>query len=128
MIEGKNKDNHCNVCPNTLRGLCCWFSYYDGTDNFVVYPCEYLNKKTRRCKIYKKRSTVKHCLTMEKALIEGALPLECPYVKESDVIPIRPNKTYNKKKLEMIKKNGIQKGRFHISNGSRRQKGLSIET
>jgi uncharacterized cysteine cluster protein YcgN (CxxCxxCC family) len=110
MIKGKT-DNHCNTCPSTLRGMCCYFSFYDGTDNFVVYPCEYLNKKTRRCTIYKNRFTIPHCLTVKEALIEGALPKECPYVKESDIVPIRPNKTYNKKKLEMMI-NGIKKRRF----------------
>ena len=115
MIKGKNTDNYCNVCPASLRGMCCWFTYYDGTDNFIIYPCEYLSKKTRRCKVYSKRFNIKHCLSVEDALKEGALPLECAYVKESDVIPIRPHKKINIKKLEMIK-NGIKEGRFSASN------------
>lgn len=116
MIEGKNKD-HCNTCPASIRGMCCWFSMDDGTDNFIIYPCEHLNKKTRRCKVYKKRSTVSHCLSMEKALIYGALPKECGFVKESDVIPIRPNKTYNKEKREMIIYE-LKKRRLSVSNSS----------
>ena len=115
MIKGKNK-NHCDTCPTSIRSMCCWYSYYDGVDNFIIYPCEYLSKKTRRCLIYKNRFKINpKCLTVEKALIEGGFPKECPYVKESDIIPVRPNKSYNKDKIEMIK-NGIQKGRFHATN------------
>lgn len=114
MIKGKNEENYCNVCPASIRGMCCWFSHYDGADNFVIYPCEYLSKKTRRCKVYNKRFNIKHCLTVEESLIEGAFPLECAYVKESDVIPIRPNKTINTNKREMIK-NGIKKRRFQAT-------------
>lgn len=120
-------NNYCNRCPTGLRGVCCWFSYYDGTNNFVVYPCPHLSKKTKRCKVYKNRYKVKHCLSVKKALIEGALPLGCPYVMKSDVIPIRPNKTVNIKKLEMIK-NGVKKGRFHISDDSQRGKSIRATT
>ncbi len=78
---------------------------YDGVDNFIIGPCPHLNKKTRRCKIYKKRLEInKRCLPLNKALEQGALPKECPYVQEWDGTPIRPNKTINnEKRLEMIK-------------------------
>ena len=128
MIEDRNNINYCNTCPSIMRGMCCWFSHYDGTDNFIIYPCDYLSKKTRRCKIYKNRFKINpKCLKLEDALLEGALPIECPYVIESDVIPIRPNKSINIKKIEMIK-NGIKKGRFHAINSSERSKVLSSET
>ncbi|KKL48943.1 hypothetical protein LCGC14_2320440, partial [marine sediment metagenome] len=61
-------NNYCNTCPSTLRGMCCWFSFYDGTDNFLIYPCQYLSKKTRRCTIYKKRFKVnKKCVELDEA-------------------------------------------------------------
>lgn len=95
--------NYCNTCPTTIRGLCCYFSYYDGVDNFVVSPCKYLNKKTRRCTIYKKRFEInKRCLPLNKALEQGALPKECRYVQEWDGTPIRPNKTINNEKLKEL--------------------------
>ncbi|KKM72325.1 hypothetical protein LCGC14_1421650 [marine sediment metagenome] len=121
-------ENYCNRCPTGLRGICCWYSMYDGTDNFVVQPCEYLSKKTKRCKDYKNRFKINpNCLTVEQALIEGALPLGCPYVMKSDVIPIRPNKTVNIKKMEMIK-NGNEEGRFRISDGIEWIKGIASKT
>lgn len=107
MIKGKNT-NYCNTCPTGLRGLCCWHSLYDGTEHFIIYPCEYLSLKTNRCKIYKKRFKINpECYTVLKALTTGALPKECPYVIESDIVPKIPNKIFNIKKLEMIK-NGIK--------------------
>jgi hypothetical protein len=123
-MKGKNK-NHCNICPADLRGMCCWYSYFDGTDNFVIYPCEYLSKKTRRCKIYKNRFKINpNCLTVDEALKEGQLPIKCAYVIESSIIPIRPHKSINVDKIEMIK-NGIKKGRFHTSDRLERAKGIS---
>lgn len=102
------KNNYCNTCPTGLRGVCCWHSYFDGTTNWAIEPCPYLNK-AGRCKIYKNRFIInKRCLTVDKALTEGALPKECPYVKESVIIPVRPNKILKK---EMIKY-GVQKRRF----------------
>lgn len=84
--------NYCNTCPTGIRGICCYISYYDGTIHLAKKPCPYLNK-AGRCKIYKKRFTInKRCLTVEKALLASALPKECQYVKESDIIPVRPNK------------------------------------
>ncbi len=122
------KNNYCNRCPTGLRGICCWYSMYDGTDNFVVYPCKFLSKKIKRCKVYKNRFEKNpNCLTVEQALIEGALPLGCPYVMKSDVLPIRPNKTVNIKKMELIK-NGIEEGRFRISDGIEWIKGIASKT
>ena len=105
MIE---VENYCNTCLSTLRGLCCYHSLYDGTENIAVYPCKYLSKKTRRCTIYKKRFKInKNCLDIDKAYSEGALPKDCPYVKDYDYPPVRPFKTVNVKKLlEMRKNNG----------------------
>jgi len=97
--------NYCNQCPSSLRGLCCYISMDDGIDNFILYPCPYLSKKTRRCKVYKNRFEInKRCLSLNKALEQGALPKECPYVQEWDGTPIRPNKTINKiKRMEVDK-------------------------
>lgn len=105
------KKNYCNQCPSTLRGLCCWLSMDDGVDNFIVFPCKYLSKKTRRCTIYKKRFEInKRCLPLKKALEQGALPKECPYVKEWKGTPIRPNKIFNKnKRMELINKWKLEK-------------------
>ena len=124
MIEGKN-ENHCNTCPTSIRGMCCWFSFYDRTDNFIIFPCKYLSKKTRRCTIYKNRFKINDkCLKVSDALKQGAFPKECAYVKESDIKPVIPNKIYNKeKRIEMIK-DGLEKRRFHTNSGTRRKEGI----
>ena len=104
--------NYCNQCPSSLRGMCCWLSHYDGVDNFIVFPCKYLSKKTRRCTVYKKRFEInKWCLSLNKALEQGALPKACPYVQEWEGTPTRPNKTVNKQKRDEII-NGIKKRRL----------------
>ncbi|KKN56978.1 hypothetical protein LCGC14_0567000 [marine sediment metagenome] len=114
-------ENYCNKCPTILRGMCCYFSYFDGTDNFITHPCLYLSKKTKRCKIYKKRFKINpQCLSVQKGLHEGSFPEECPYVKNSNIVPIRPYKIYIRgnlieEKLIELKvkiKNGIKKRRF----------------
>jgi len=99
------KVNYCNQCPSSLRGMCCWFSIYDGVDNFIVRPCPYLSKKTRRCTIYKKRFEINpRCLTLKKGLERGAFPKECAYVKEYKGKSELPCKTVNnKKRNELIK-------------------------
>ena len=78
--------------------------FFDGEDNFIIYPCRNLNKKTRRCKIYKKRFKInKDCLNTEEMLKQGAVPEGCAYVKEnSDIQPIYPYKTINKKKRDEL--------------------------
>ncbi len=119
-------NNYCNTCPSSIRGMCCWFSYFDGTDNFVVFPCKYLSKKTRRCTIYKKRFIINpKCMGIDEAYMMGGLPENCPYVEDYDFEPSLPFKIYNKeKRIEMIK-NGIEKRRFHISNCSERSESIS---
>lgn len=121
--------NYCNTCPSSLRGMCCWFSFYDGLDNFLIYPCKYLSEKTKRCTIYKKRFKInKKCVELDEAYMMGGLPESCPYVEDYDFEPTLPFKTVNIKKrnklIEMIK-NGIEKGRFHASNSSERSEGIS---
>ena len=107
-------NNYCNTCPNTIRGICCWFSLYDGVDNFIVYPCKYLSKKTRRCTIYKNRFKInKNCTNIDRAYYAGALPKDCRYVKDYDpniYPPIRPFKTiHEQKRKELIKKWKLKK-------------------
>ena len=96
--------NYCNQCPTKIRGMCCYYSFFDGKENFIIYPCKYLNKKTRRCKVYKNRF-IKNpgCLNREEMLKRGAVPKECAYVKEYPTIqPIRPYKTINNKKRDEL--------------------------
>ena len=96
--------NYCNKCPSSIRGMCCYFSFFDGTENFLTYPCKWLRKRSRRCKIYKKRFKINpKCLTVDQGLKIGSFPKECPYVKKSNVVPVIPYKTYNREKLIIIK-------------------------
>ena len=128
MIHGEN-DNYCNTCPTSIRGMCCWFSYFDGEENFIIFPCNYLNKKTRRCTIYKDRFKINpHCLDIDTAYMMGALPKECAYVKLYDFEPSLPFKTVNLKKLKEMIKNGIQKGRFPKKDDIRRALVSSTQT
>ena len=104
--------NHCNECPTKIRGMCCYLSYFDGEENFILGPCKYLNKKTRRCTIYKKRFKInKDCLNVEEMIEQGAVPKECAYVNDnSDVQPIQPYKTINNiKRNELIKQWKLKK-------------------
>ena len=100
--------NHCNTCPTSVRGLCCWISIFDGRENFVIYPCKYLSTKTKRCTVYKKRFNVnKKCWTIEKALKNGGLPEACKYAQESD-IPIKvPYKTKNQEIIKLWQQQGM---------------------
>ena len=128
----KEANNHCNNCPHDIRGICCWFSYFDGVENFIIFPCEHLSKKTKRCKIYKKRFKVaKWCMDLDTAYMMGALPEACPYVKDYDFEPSIPFKTINyekfKKTKEMIK-NGFEKRRFLANNRSRRTESIRVKT
>ena len=98
--------NYCNQCPTKIRGMCCYYSFFDGEENFILFPCEHLSKKTRRCKVYKNRF-IKNpgCLSVEEMLKQGAIPEECAYHTESPHIqPIRPYKTINNKKRDELKR------------------------
>ena len=104
-------ENYCNRCPTSIRGMCCYVSYYDGEENFILGPCIYLNNKTRRCKVYKNRLEInKECLNVEDMLLQGACPKECEYIKDSFTTPQHPYKTINnKKRNEMIKQWKLEK-------------------
>ena len=97
--------NYCNHCPTKIRGMCCYYSFFDGEENFILFPCEHLSKKTRRCKIYKKRFKIKKdCLNIEEMLKQGAVPKGCAYVKEyPDIQTVLPYKTINKTKRDDLK-------------------------
>ena len=104
--------NYCNQCPTKIRGMCCYYSFFDGEENFILYPCKYLSKKTRRCKIYKNRFKInKDCLNFEEMLKQGAVPEGCAYVKENpNIQAVIPYKTINnKKRNEMIKQWKLKK-------------------
>ena len=104
--------NHCNECPTKIRGMCCYLSFFDGEENFIIAPCKYLNKKTRRCTIYKNRFKInKDCLNVDEMIKQGAVPRECAYVKDyPDNQPIHPYKTLNhKKRIELIKQWKLEK-------------------
>lgn len=78
-------NNHCNTCPNEIRGLCCFHKKtYNPNTGELIYsePCQYLNK-AKRCRIYKKRHEINpNCLHIEYAVKICALPPACPYYKE----------------------------------------------
>lgn len=83
MATTEISENYCNTCPSKIRGLCCYHkkNFIENT-NEVIYsnPCEYLSKKTRRCKIYKKRFEINpNCMDIEKAIRFRVLPPECKY-------------------------------------------------
>lgn len=99
-------ENYCNTCPSGIRGLCCHYSMYDGIEHVITDKCPYLTK-AGRCSIYDKRFDKNpKCLTVDKALRTGALPEECAYVKNSDIIPDKPYK-------KRVIKNEYKKRRFN---------------
>lgn len=90
--------NLCNKCLASIRGKCCYSSFWI-IDNDQVHwkislskhPCKYLNTKTGRCKIYKKRYELNpNCLTIKEMIIMGTVPKECLYIKD--------NQKYQKRK------------------------------
>lgn len=90
--------NLCNKCPSSIRGKCCYFltEIIDNNRIHLIislskHPCKYLNTKTGRCKIYKKRHEMNpNCLTIKEMILIGTVPKECLYVKD--------NQDYQKRK------------------------------
>lgn len=90
--------NPCNKCPVSIRGRCCYFSteIIDDNQNHLKislskHPCKYLNTKTGRCKVYKKRHELNpNCLTIKEMILIGTVPKECLHVKD--------NQDYQKRK------------------------------
>ena len=83
--------NLCNKCPVSIRGRCCYFSteIIDNNQNHMKislskHPCKYLNTKTGRCKVYKKRYEMNpNCLTIKEMILIGTIHKECLYVKNN---------------------------------------------
>jgi len=69
----------CNRC-----GKCCYVKFINpnGTISQSNIPCQYLDTKTRLCKVYNRRFEVNpDCLAITADLIRmpGFLPDDCPY-------------------------------------------------
>lgn len=84
----KYKENLCNQCPVQIRGKCCYTftQIIDNSSSWLIplskHPCKYLNTKTGRCSIYKKRHLLNpNCLTIKEMILCGTIPKECLYVK-----------------------------------------------
>ncbi len=71
------------LCENC--GRCCYEKYeYRGKIFYTDVPCQYLDSKTNRCRIYSNRATIHpECAQLTPELIvAGILPSDCPYVKK----------------------------------------------
>lgn len=85
------EENLCNRCPAHIRGKCCYFSTWLIDDNQIdwklslsKHPCKYLNTKTGRCKVYKKRHEINpNCLTIKEMILLGTISKDCLYVKNN---------------------------------------------
>ena len=90
--------NLCNKCPTSIRGKCCYVSFriIDNDQSHQIislskHPCKYLNTKTGRYKVYKKRHEINpNCLTIKEMILCGTILKECLYVKN--------NQEYQKRK------------------------------
>jgi uncharacterized protein len=77
----KNWDSYCNQC-----GLCCYEKKrsWNGVITLDLNrPCEYLDTKTKLCKVYERRLKVcRHCrkVTIFHAWFSRYLPDSCGYV------------------------------------------------
>lgn len=65
-------------------GKCC---YYNIEIAGVLYkshkPCYFLDTKTNLCRVYPERfKRNPQCLTIAEAIIQRALPADCPYVAD----------------------------------------------
>ena len=112
--------NLCNKCPASIRGRCCYFLTEIIDNNHIhwklslsKHPCKYLNTKTGRCKVYKKRHEMNpNCLTIKEMILMGTISKECLYVKDDqeyqkrkDIVLIKHPiniSEYVKKKYEEI--------------------------
>jgi len=89
-LRKKRDLNLCGMCPEKVRGLCCFTSYiYEDSDkkyNIILdrHPCKYLDQKTKLCTVFERRFNLdKVCLEIGKAIKHNALPADCLYVKNN---------------------------------------------
>jgi uncharacterized protein len=73
-----NKEDICRKC-----GKCCHKkTWKDGKIILLQTHCQHLDPETNLCTIYQDRFKLYNCLTIEQAIINKALPKDCPYVKD----------------------------------------------
>jgi len=68
-------------------GRCCYEKYeYRGKIYYTDTPCQYLDTKTKLCRIYSQRSKLHpDCVCLTPVLVRaGILPETCPYVIRHD--------------------------------------------
>lgn len=89
-LRKKRDLNLCMMCPDDVRGLCCYTSglYTDNGKQYnIIYDkhsCPYLDKKAGLCTVFETRFTTRpQCLEIGKAIKHNALPADCLYVKNN---------------------------------------------
>ncbi|MDH3999139.1 MAG: hypothetical protein OET90_09920 [Desulfuromonadales bacterium] len=76
-------------------GRCCYEKIdFEGQIYYTAIPCEFLDVETRLCKVYPDRDTARPgCVRLDPDTAQkGFLPVDCPYVADSDdyVAPTMP--------------------------------------
>jgi hypothetical protein len=77
-------------------GQCCHAKIIvEGEVIYSPFPCRYLDEQTRLCTVYERRFEANpDCLTVDEAIRLGALPADCPYVRDlPDYVPPRERMT-----------------------------------
>ena len=64
-------------------GRCCYSKIiYRGRMFYTPFPCQYLDEKTRLCRVYARRhQTNPDCLSVEEGLKLGVFHADCPYAE-----------------------------------------------
>ena len=95
-LQSTNPDVWEALCRRCAR--CCYEKIaFEGSVYYTDIPCQYLDLKTKACKVYDQRDKVrKGCVKLtEDLLAKGFLPANCPYVSGIDdyPAPILPDET-----------------------------------
>ena len=80
VTEFEKHEAMCKQC-----GRCCRFKWRWNGEKVIVSDaaCGFLDAETNKCLVYFYRFSVQpSCLPLSKAITSGALPPDCPYVKD----------------------------------------------
>ena len=81
--QPENREAWDAICERCAR--CCYEKIeFEGKVYYTEVPCQYLDLKTKTCRVYDERDTVrKGCVRLTPELLgKGFLPADCPYVRD----------------------------------------------
>ncbi len=78
-MSHKKWEQICRCC-----GRCCYEKIdVEGTIYYTSVPCEFLDRNTQKCTVYKKRHMYRpDCIPLDpESVAKGYLPADCPYTE-----------------------------------------------